>query len=143
VSLLVSLSESPHAANPKTSAQVTQTRMADLSLILSPFVLTHFFVQTGPQPGSRGRAHRSCRPPLNLQCAGTCSCHAHARRLYRMGQSEPIIGELDEHDPVEAIGCRWPLCMLDDDALQNGCPVCRRYRQNLDGTETDFQLKAH
>lgn len=55
---------------------------------------------------------------------------------------------MDDREPFDVIICQgWPRCMLEDAAaVQNqkdGCPICRRYRHNLDGTETEYRLKAH
>jgi hypothetical protein len=38
------------------------------------------------------------------------------------------------------------IAFASDEVVQNqkdGCPLCRRYRYNFDGTETEYRLKAH
>jgi hypothetical protein len=34
---------------------------------------------------------------------------------------------------------RWPVCLLEDHEAVK--PTCRRYRRNMDGTETEYRLK--
>jgi hypothetical protein len=65
-----------------------------------------------------------------------------------MGQRAPIADDLDDYEPFDVIICQgWPHCMLEDEAAvqkqKDGCPLCRRLRVNLDGTETEYRLKAH
>jgi hypothetical protein len=65
-----------------------------------------------------------------------------------VGQKLPIDDGLADEEPRDMAVCEGrPHCMLHADAVvknqRDGCPRCRRYRRNPDGTTTEYRLRVH